>query len=328
MKTVKRITSLLLLVCLIFTFTACGKDAEKQNKYDEAVKLVEAGKYEEAYAIFESLGDFSDAKTQLEKFEWHILKSVTSDSDSEAPTVAEYEYAYNKQGLMEKKTVKYSDGRELYYKYKYTKDGLLEEEVRHYKDESDGLTSTTYKYDKDGNMTEKKESTKYYDQIIEVTNSYKYDKNGLMTEELEDRGYNKTKYEYIYDKDGSLIKKAEIHYHDDQEVPYGEHLYTYDKDGNMIKDDWTKGFVREFLYDDHGMITNYTNYYTEDSSKKYENTCEYQYNDKGLAVKCTLTYTSGWVAESEYEYVLVYKNAPSEKYDYCKQFNDWVNYFS
>ena len=47
--------------------TACND--ESAINYNKATKLLESGDYEEAYSIFEELGDYKDAKTYLSRFQ-------------------------------------------------------------------------------------------------------------------------------------------------------------------------------------------------------------------------------------------------------------------
>ena len=71
-KSIKVASILLALItcCTVFLTSCDGSNRAKQKKYDNAMALIGEGKYEEAYAIFEKLGDYSNAKTELAKFRY------------------------------------------------------------------------------------------------------------------------------------------------------------------------------------------------------------------------------------------------------------------
>jgi hypothetical protein len=70
--TMKKILSVIVSLCLVLcTFTGCGK-SEAQNKatYEEAIGLLEDGKYEDGKVLLETISDYKDVSTILEQIKW------------------------------------------------------------------------------------------------------------------------------------------------------------------------------------------------------------------------------------------------------------------
>ena len=247
-KTIKAISILLaLLTCCTVFLVSCdsgstpsisnpslpgigeNSNKAKQEKYDNAVALIGEGKYEEAYALFEELGDFNNANAELAKFHYVPTKMTNTeidieDGDEEIYTETTIIY-YDEQNLPLQSISTDSDGDSYIYDYDYDDKGNLLKKV--YTGSRGNKSIYDYTYDTNGNC------------IKEVYTS----SNG-----------SKSIYDYTYDMNGNCIKEVYTYSDGDKSVSD----YTYDTNGNLIKEIITDydgdKYVLDYTYDDHGNL--------------------------------------------------------------------------
>ena len=280
-------------------------EEQRFKAYAEAITLLEAKKYSEAYAAFEALGDYKDSADYLEKFSKVYVLLSESSSNGEIT----YEYA---DGVLIKETAVdailfqgiYSDkGTSGTAEYKYDAAGNCVE-IRVYKDDGQLFRVTMREYDNAGNMS--KETREYPLQDDVDTFIYTYDDNGNMTlwlwyQNLTGTGdvYSKHSYEYDehnqlisettwheggidrtivyeneYDSNGQLVKQSSLSLVDN----YSETTeYEYDNNGNMIAQRATNDYGSweyTYAYDEFGNMIREIYY---GSSGKTDRTTTYTY---------------------------------------------------
>ena len=253
-KTIKAISILLaLLTCCTVFLVSCdsgstpsgsvpttpGTEDESTNalqeKYDNAVALIGEGKYEEAYALFEELGDFNNANTELAKFRYVPTKMTYTeieieDGDKEIHTSSAILH-YDEHNFPLQIT--FTNGDENYiYDYDYDDKGNLLKEI--YTDYDGSKSITDYTYDTNGNCI--KEVYTYSDGDKYIYD-YTYDTNGNLIKEVYTRDDGaKEVSDYTYDTNGNLIKEIYTDYDGDKSI----YDYTYDDHGNLIKEAYSE----------------------------------------------------------------------------------------
>ena len=268
----------------------------KGADYDKALALIEEGKFTEAKALFEALGDYKDSKDHLSKFRYfpsvqsYVLEdrsgviNITIGGDLNLPIrltssnqlkTTDGEYVFDDEGKLIKQTVIQSDnGGEPYVhyiEYTYDDNGNLLAAVYTNKDGNVGYTNS-YAYDEDGNLIREEASTP--DNGVVYATDYTIGEDGKTTTETYTEGDYTYVGTYIYDDNGNLAK---IEYSDD-----GSYWnYVYNEDGSLAKE--------EFVTNDN---------------EKY--TYAFFYDDNGNVIKETYTHADGTVEKIESEYVLVY----------------------
>ena len=241
----KKIIALILILALAFSMTACKKtedpkketgkkneevvDPVKQAAYDQALALVNEGKFAEAYAAFESLGDFKDSKDMLARFRYlptSMVYTSVYESDGETETEgATSTTVLNDRGLPTTITMTYTDGDLDIYYFTYNEAGSVVKVVNYWNED---LYTVEYSYDSSYNIIEEISTSGNGTSIT----TYKYDSRGNMTEEkyIANDG-STTVYTWVYDSQNRITKKTES---------YGEkttyvYEYEYDSNGNEIK---------------------------------------------------------------------------------------------
>ena len=126
----KKILYLLTVIVLAFAilFTSCEKSdpvaSDIDKVYDEALDMINSGKYEEAYTKLLSIKDKKDVSEYLDRFTWVLVKEDYTNHSGEYTSVIKYEYDEN--GNITKTTE--SDSRNIENVTSYTyKNGLLSE---------------------------------------------------------------------------------------------------------------------------------------------------------------------------------------------------------
>lgn len=304
-KRISFILCITLVVASCLCLTAC-----KSNELAKAKDLLENGKYEEAWTIFESMEEDKDAKAYLARFH-HIPVHIQVESE-EGPAKVEItlneknlpacfrwsmgeetgctDYTYDEKGNITLESVTEGDGSQEITAYTYDEKGYL---IHMSETEADG-TNTLYDYtnDEKGNPIKEVVKTDEYQNVYEYT----YDENGneLLTTATTASGIKSTK-EYTYDANGNLIKRDSKMAEDFRIVSE----YTYDENNNQIKE--------EIIQND----------------KKY--TLEYTYDENGNMLTCTYTNPEGNVELNEFVYdadgnitklVLIYDGETQNTFDY------------
>ena len=278
------LSAVVALSLLMGTFVSCGTpeitddNAETEAKYNEAISLVEDGKYEDAYAAFKALGDYKDAEKYLSRFIYFptVVNYVLSDR-SGVMTVTlgkfnlpskivsegnigtkESTYTYDDVGNLVKQEMAY-DGDVMVYEYGY--DAYNRHTSAVYYLNGEEMHTYSYIYNDLG-------------QITKVT----YEENGVLVDENT----------YEYDENGNI---ALCYYVADGETLY-TYTYTYDENGNMTREhcaDYTGGYYAiDYVYDTDGKLTHET--YTDGGDPIV---VDYIYDDAGNCIKEECTYPDG-----------------------------------
>lgn len=262
------IVAIILGVILILTLGGNKKDSDWKNlsdseKYEKAIENIAKGKYDEAYDIFEDLGDYKDAEEYLSKFRYVNTSQIYNYDGgkltyntkfNENGVIVEIEipedetivnFFYDEKGNRIKMEVAINGSKHATFAYTYNSYGdLIKEDIIYYA--WNGHTVNEYTYNSSGKVNKcittdnyGTETTTYtYDSngnlIEEIgkysTKTYRYNSNGQLTKVTVDIGYSEDYIEYEYNSQGQLIN---VIYHDDYE--YHVVKYTYDSDGNLIK---------------------------------------------------------------------------------------------
>lgn len=265
----KKLVSILLLISMLtLCITACGNtkdttDPVLQPKYDNAMELLEAGNYTEAYKIFAELGDYKDAKKHLGRFLIVPVKTtVTEAGTTEERIIAEF--TLNDKKLPAQLNHYENDSTQIDFVYN-DKNILTEMKQQGQSVELGGLTFMTdgesyqFSYDKNGNpireILDKQNSGK-------TTTNYTYDADGKMIkiENIEqfpgDPNLLKDQSEFVYDAHGNLIKEIFTN-EEENDTDIIEFIHTYDANGKLIKKDYKLGswqYIHDYTYDENGLL--------------------------------------------------------------------------
>lgn len=198
---------------------------KKNDAYDNALALMDAGQYEEAITAFTSLDGYKDSAEQI-----HLAEAAIAELER----AAELEATYNNAIQLLQSNVSaneneayhiltelgdYKDATELLTKFQYqviAEEGLLDS--REY--------LMFYEYDDRGLLTEKQ-----YDGG--ATLSYRYNEDGKLVREIGSQNWDTTDYQYNDNGIISRIKHAQARTVSSGNIDY---LTTdYDDNGNPIK---------------------------------------------------------------------------------------------
>ena len=173
----------------------------EDNRYEEALELLEIGEYEKAYALLTSLGKYKDSEEYLSKF-YYVPTSGDHKADG---GTASAEVTMGSDSLPAKKVLNYF-GEIFVYDYTYDTDGNLIKKI--YTSSNGDKSIFDYAYDTNGNI------------IKEVYASFC--EGSYESEEV---------WDYTYDVSGNVIKK--VHTGADNEKSIYD--YTYDRLGDRVR---------------------------------------------------------------------------------------------
>ena len=245
----KILISLILIFTLLFSLTACSLedlDFAKNEKYKNALALIEEGKLEEAKSIFEELEDYKDSETLLGRF-YYIPYDIVGEEENE---VFRFKISFNSDILPDKIEF-YDDGEKDTIAYSYDTDGILIKEIE--TDEDGDKYITDYAYDANNNLI--KEVYTNYDGNKSITD-YAYDaNNNLIKEVYTSYNGNKSITDCTYDTNNNLIKEVYTYPAGHKDVTD----YTYDANNNLIKKVYTHPYgdkeILDFTYDENGNLS-------------------------------------------------------------------------
>ncbi len=302
----KKIISIIALVfVLALSLTSCdmvldmvgGLTDPNKQEYNNALKLIEEKKYEEAYDALKKLEGYEPAEKELENFHFVPVSFKIVDCKNNTVEIS-YEGEYDGNLLMEVSTTIYSSDshstisktecsydsmgnwiygvRKLNGGTQYTITQTFDENNRLVKSlecDSFGHTTTTeYTYNSEGYVIKEvqtKETT--YTNYVTTITEYTYDSNGNLTKEVVDNGTTSDETTYTYDSNGNLTKIL---------TPEGEITeYTYDSNGNLVKETNVERSIT-YSYDSNGNITKAVYTYSEDTT-----TLKYTYDENGHITK-------------------------------------------
>ncbi len=276
----------------------CNEDPVCAEKYDEANRLIESGKYASAYDIFKELGNYKDSKSQLEHFKY-VPTKIQYDEYwyGGAQTVfSQYtiDFSYNQQNLLSQHILTSPDGGKAIYVYSYDLQGNLIQSVTTYYDGD--KVYYYYTYDNNGNLI--KEVSEWYDGDKYITD-YTYDENGLLIKAIDEGG---TTSSYTYDAYENLIKQINTTINGSKFILD----HSYDKDGNLIKTVLTQPsgnkVTHDYTYDSKGnLIKSVRTLLNGD-----KNICDYTYDENNNLIKEVCTTASGERFNANIEYMFVY----------------------
>lgn len=303
-KTFSRLLSSVLAASLLIgSLAACtndgGKTDAKEAEYNAAVALLEEGKYAEARAAFEALGDYKDAKERFDRFIFF-------------PTEMEYEL-FDRSGVM---TITLGENHLPVHMVSVgnlgTKDGvyvydsegrMLSQTVTH----GETVYVYNYTYDENSNMTKAEFST---DGAVTQVHNFSYSKEGWLTKELVATGdvvildvLN------IYDENGALTKRTAK-----QSGTESIYTCTYNSDGKILKEvcEGSDGgsYTIDYTYDEKGALI-------KELYADSEKTCttEHTYDSAGNRIKVEDTDSDGTIASITREYD-AYGNVTKEVFAY------------
>ena len=306
----KRIISIVLCTVLFFTaclsLASCGFDNQTtqsttnqdQNMidYEEALHLLQDGKYEDAKILFEKLGDYKDAADYLSKF-CYLPAWIYNDIIGKGGS---YEYFFNENNLISKYVV-HRDGMDAYCEFLYYENGDI-------KTQSAYINGATQSFEYTYNANRQRESAIHtFDGVVTYIHSFEYDEKG---NEIVFR---------IDDVEGNLVQLI---------------TRTFDEHGNPVKVEYafnnyevTYAFNFDLTYNDAGMLIREVCHYPDGTQETLDHirddkgneveriltyddgdqdVWEFTYDENGNMVKEVLTDYEGVVQYLEYEYVLFY----------------------
>ena len=307
---IKKTLSIILSVLLLFSLTACGKQAEKPAKttptttttaptepqdenYVAAMAKLEEGKWQEAYDLFKASAD-PKAAEMLEKFVF-VPTTVTRKNSNGRDLV--HTFTYNEQGNLLSAVDKgdYSWTMETDNAVTYTYDAmgnLLSQESR-YKDE---VYRIVYTYDEKGNEL----TYTYYNVYGDIQNTYTntYDEQGRLAKaehyDRLDGAYNYTEV-FTYDEQDRVLTRTVTYVGREPTV----HTYVYAEDGSYQKSYNSGVFAYTYWYDKEGHNVKYEVMNTD--TNEVEEYSETRYDEMGHEVYyCSEYYGSGYVKTTTY----------------------------
>lgn len=310
----KRLLALLLAFCLLFTLAACGKvengekpAGEPTVKGNEALTLIEEGKYKEAYELL-SATDTEENRKLLEKFTVKYEKAEILAGEENYT----YDIKYDKYGNMISYVIQRKTEEETYiatytYDYKYDNGGNIvfekvdtteEYVISGESTKFDQTVTREYRYNEKGVLVWENDDGMImeYDDFGNMINNdgwkivNDYDDSGRLTRSLAKTSGQYTLYEY--DSAGNLVKKSS--YHADGGL-YGGTEYEYDANGILEREVSVYEDEKcEYQYDKQGNII-FEAYYDSDGSLDSKE--EYKYDEFGNEILYTRYEPDGSVAE-------------------------------
>lgn len=307
---IKKTLSIILSVLLLFSLTACGKQAEKPAKttptttttapaepqdenYVAAMAKLEEGKWQEAYDLFKASAD-PKAAAELEKFVFVPTSIIRKNSNGRDLV---HTFAYDERGNLlseiEKGDYSWTMERDDTITYTYDAMGnLLSHESRY----GDEVYRTVYTYDEKGNEL----TYAYYNVYGDIQNSYTntYDEQGRLAKtEHYDRLDAAEKYTevFTYDEQDRVLTRTITRADSEPTV----HTYVYAEDGSYQKSYNSGVFAYTYWYDKEGRTVKHEAVNTEtDEVKEYSET---RYDEMGHKVYyCSEYYGSGYVKTTTY----------------------------
>lgn len=240
-------------------------EVKKEETYQKAIALEEAGEYNQAILIYEKLGDYKDCMERIEK--------------------VKIELRYQ-EAVKEEEEENYSGAFQIY------------EELGEYKDSIARASFCVKKYQALNRVQSIETSDVASRHEYELV--YTYDENGnpQSVEKKDTLCYKET---YTLDSDGFIlsgeyegkwaswregyIQLSEIVYNEQEDEVFSKSTY-YSPDNWVYKDGEVQNVLQEYTYNEYGNVIRQKGT-VEDRGWDY--TYEYAYDDYGRVNKCTLS---------------------------------------
>ena len=259
-----------------------------EEKYADALRLIEEGKYTEAYATLKALGeDYKDVKTQLGFFRYVPTKVVCTESYEDESEILDVVYTYEGNRLVQMSEIfSVYDGVE-------TVVGSPDDSIRVFTYDANGyLIGNTVTDADDGDK-------RGY--------SYMYDINGNCLKEVYTYSNGeKDVYDYQYDEKGDLVEETYTRYDEHGTISAYSPCSTkiYDASGKPILQTttWSDGDTTTsyYTYDEKGNLTKVVTTYSDGDT--YETTFTYTYDTNGNVLKSVSLDFNGATTINEYVY--------------------------
>ena len=254
-------------------------EVKKEETYQKAIALEEAGEYNQAILIYEKLGDYKDCMERIEKVKIELrYQEAVKEEEKE-----NYSGAF--QIYEELGDYKDSIARASFCVKKYQALNRVAKIALEFKFNSEHW-EYVYSYDEQGFLQSlEKKGTRVY------TESYTLDSDGFILAGKSEGQWTNEKgctvvSDYVYNEYGdevfskSTYRSPNNRVYQDGASFIDFHEYTYDEHENILKETigQTDERTYEYIYDDYGRVKTKTQY----QNYKVLNKTEYSYGENGL----------------------------------------------
>ena len=254
-------------------------EVKKEETYQKAIALEEAGEYNQAILIYEKLGDYKDCMERIEKVKIELRYQEAVKEEEEENYSGAFQI-YEELG-----EYKDSIARASFCVKKYQALNRVAKIELEFKFNSEHW-EYVYSYDEQGFLQSlEKKGTRVY------TESYTLDSDGFILAGKSEGQWTNEKgctvvSDYVYNEYGDeVFSKSTYHSPNNRVYQDGAsfidfHEYTYDEYENILKETigQTDERTYEYIYDDYGRVKTKTQY----QNYKVLNKTEYSYGENGL----------------------------------------------
>ena len=254
-------------------------EVKKEETYQKAIALEEAGEYNQAILIYEKLGDYKDCMERIEKVKIELRYQEAVKEEEEENYSGAFQ-AYEELG-----DYKDSIARASFCVKKYQALNRVAKIELEFKFNSEHW-EYVYSYDEQGFLQSlEKKGTRVY------TESYTLDSDGFILAGKSEGQWTNEKgctvvSDYVYNEYGdevfskSTYRSPNNRVYQDGASFIDFHEYTYDEYENILKETigQTDERTYEYIYDDYGRVKTKTQY----QNYKVLNKTEYSYGENGL----------------------------------------------
>ena len=254
-------------------------EAKKEETYQKAIALEEAGEYNQAILIYEKLGDYKDCMERIEKVKIELRYQEAVKEEEEENYSGAFQI-YEELG-----DYKDSIARGSFCVKKYQALNRVAKIALEFKFNNEHW-EYVYSYDEQGFLQSlEKKGTRVY------TESYTLDSDGFILAGKSEGQWTNEKgctvvSDYVYNEYGDEVFSKSTYRSPNNRV-YQDgasfiefHEYTYDEYENILKETigQTDERTYEYIYDDYGRVKTKTQY----QNYKVLNKTEYSYGENGL----------------------------------------------
>lgn len=254
-------------------------EVKKEETYQKAIALEEAGEYNQAILIYEKLGDYKDCMERIEKVKIELRYQEAVKEEEEENYSGAFQI-YEELG-----EYKDSIARASFCVKKYQALNRVAKIALEFKFNNEHW-EYVYSYDEQGFLQSlEKKGTRVY------TESYTLDSDGFILAGKSEGQWTNEKgctvvSDYVYNEYGdevfskSTYRSPNNRVYQDGASFIDFHEYTYDEYENILKETigQTDERTYEYIYDDYGRVKTKTQY----QNYKVLNKTEYSYGENGL----------------------------------------------